>query len=182
VSTNLQLFFMTQAKYIGEGDFHDISYSNREILVPFKDPKYNLTANVSGECEYTFHVFPTKVFEASYKSNLPFAMTMIVAATFLLMAIAFFGYDWFVQRRNNKVVEVAARHGALVSSLFPKNVRDRLFADAAAEVNNKNKTTEASKYPAGQLGKNGLKSFLANEKMDLRGEDDDVILKTKPVR
>ena len=36
----------------------------------------------------------------------------------------------FVQRRNEKLVENAARANAVVSSLFPRNIRDRFVAQS----------------------------------------------------
>jgi len=38
-------------------------------------------------------------------------------------------YDWFVRRRNSKVVRLAAKTSEIVSSLFPSIVRERLYAD-----------------------------------------------------
>lgn len=40
-----------------------------------------------------------------------------------------FVFQSFVQSRNKKVENVAARSNAIVSSLFPSNVRDRLLAE-----------------------------------------------------
>jgi class 3 adenylate cyclase len=44
------------------------------------------------------------------------------------ISITFF-FLRFVQSRNKKVENVAARSNAIVSSLFPSNVRDRLLAE-----------------------------------------------------
>jgi hypothetical protein len=46
-----------------------------------------------------------------------------VAATFCV-------YDGFVGKRNQIVVNAATRSNAIVSSLFPSQVRDRLFMEA----------------------------------------------------
>ena len=67
----------------------------------------------------------------------------------------------FVQSRNKKVENVAARSNAIVSSLFPSNVRDRLLAENM-EVHVLN-------------GKSGAKSAL-------NGNDKDVgVYKSKPI-
>jgi hypothetical protein len=58
--------------------------------------------------------------------------TVVVAAAFCLMILTFLN-DWFVQRRNQMVVGAAARANAILSTLFPKNVRDRLFAERELE-------------------------------------------------
>lgn len=46
------------------------------------------------------------------------------------MTVAFSMYDWFVRMRNKKVIGAAVRSGAIVSSLFPSSVRDRLYKEA----------------------------------------------------
>jgi class 3 adenylate cyclase len=51
----------------------------------------------------------------------------VVAFTFVLVAVVFFIYDMMVQRRNEKIVVTAARSNAIVSSMFPDAIRDRLL-------------------------------------------------------
>ena len=46
------------------------------------------------------------------------------------MSAAFAFYDWFVWKRNDKVFSAAVRSGAIVSSLFPSAVRERLYEEA----------------------------------------------------
>ena len=46
-------------------------------------------------------------------------------------------YDYFSNKRNRKVVDAAAKFNSIVSSLFPENVRERLFADAEQKIRNK---------------------------------------------
>lgn len=59
----------------------------------------------------------------------------------MLMASTFFAYDFFVNRRNRKVVDAATRFNFIVSSLFPENVRERLFADAEEKMRKKEKVS-----------------------------------------
>jgi class 3 adenylate cyclase len=66
--------------------------------------------------------------------------------TFLLVAIVFFIYDIFVQKRNEKLISSAAKSNAIVSSLFPDNIRERLMGQ--------NDTTTQKRTPS------HLKSFL----------------------
>jgi class 3 adenylate cyclase len=51
----------------------------------------------------------------------------VVAFTFILVAAVFFIYDLLVQHRNEKIVVTAARSNAIVSSMFPDAIRDRLL-------------------------------------------------------
>lgn len=72
-------------------------------------------------------VYPGREFEAIYSSSTPEIFTAVVAATFMLMVAVFVVYDIFVQRRNSKLIHNAARSNAIVSSLFPRSIRDRLI-------------------------------------------------------
>ena len=57
------------------------------------------------------------------------------------MIAIFFMYDVVVQRRNNSVVANAARSNAIVTSLFPGNIRDRLIGKEASCPTNQNLMT-----------------------------------------
>jgi class 3 adenylate cyclase len=68
------------------------------------------------------------------------------------VAIVFFIYDMLVQRRNEKIIANAARSNAIVSSMFPDAIRDRLLQQNDTQ----------SKH--GQL-----KSFLMNKEGNASG-------------
>jgi hypothetical protein len=101
-----------------------------EVVIPFSDFRFpDKTPEVEGHCMYSFHLFPGSKLKSDYQSAVPLFLTGVVAGTFFLMKIAFLMYDRFVRRRNNKIVSAAAKSNAIVSSLFPSNVRDRLFKE-----------------------------------------------------
>jgi class 3 adenylate cyclase len=101
-----------------------------EVVIPFNDFQFpDETPKVEGHCMYSFHVFPGSKLKSDSQSNLPLILTGVVASTFFLMALTFVVYDNFVRRRNTKIVSAAAKTNAIVSSLFPSNVRDRLFME-----------------------------------------------------
>ena len=76
----------------------------------------------------------------------------VVAFTFVLVAAVFFIYDLLVQQRNEKIVVTAARSNAIVSSIFPDAIRDRLLQQ----------TNVSSKQ-------GHLKSYLLNGESDNAG-------------
>jgi len=122
-------------KYIEVGDLHDPAYSNGTTLtVDFSENYFdpNLTSQVEGHCQVFLDVHSSAKFEESYNSDLPVVFTSAVAVMFAVMAGLFFLYDRFVQNRNNKVVGHAARSTAIVSSLFPKDIQERLMAEESA--------------------------------------------------
>ena len=52
----------------------------------------------------------------------------------MCVAIVFFVYDLLVQRRNENLVSRAAQSNAIVASIFPDNIRDRLMHEKEGEV------------------------------------------------
>ena len=74
-----------------------------------------------------FLVRATESYGDDYHDNLPVAFCLLAASVFVVIALSFLYYDFFVQRRNTKIVDAAARTNAIVLSLFPKQVRDKLL-------------------------------------------------------
>lgn len=168
-----------RARYLGLGDLHDSKYDDRAVLIHFSDYlDVSRSEEVSGHCRYTFTLYPTDSFVLSYQSKIPMVLTIIVAATFFFMIVMFLVYDRFVEQRNDKVFDAATRASTIVSSLFPSNVRDRLYAQADAQHQQ-------------QLGNHSrLKSFLHDgakldegdeDEEELRGDDGIAVYKTKPI-
>ncbi|CAB9507180.1 Receptor-type guanylate cyclase gcy [Seminavis robusta] len=114
------------AYYIGEGDFHDPAYSDTEAVIPFDDPNSD---PVNGECHYSYHVYSSDPFHGNCMSSLPWTMALVMAATFSVMIISFVIYDWFNAKRNKKVVGHATNTNAIVASLFPHDVKNRLMEE-----------------------------------------------------
>ena len=48
-----------------------------------------------------------------YDSNTPEIFAAVVAATFVMVAVVFFVYDIFVQKRNNNLIQKAAQTNAI---------------------------------------------------------------------
>jgi class 3 adenylate cyclase len=151
------------AEYVGPTDMHDSDYDDTEVVVTLTD----FSDDIDGQCDYSVHLYSSSEYDNTGNSNLPVICTIIVGCIFLLMGITFFIYDRFVTRRNDKVIEAAAHSNKIISTLFPAQVRDRLFAEK--EQNAKRPTN--------------LKSMLTNGNfLDTRkDEDDDVGYKSKPI-
>lgn len=112
-------------------------------------------------------LYPSSDFEDAAYDDLPIFAAVCSAAVFFLIALAFFMYDSFVQRRNAKVVAAAAKTNAIVLSLFPAHIRDRLVGSS-------------NMGGGGQSGKkksNGLKGFLLENK----GGEDGSRTSNKPI-
>ncbi|GKY99150.1 hypothetical protein MPSEU_000870500 [Mayamaea pseudoterrestris] len=151
-----------KATYLGEGDLHDpaYDYSARQIpLYQYLNPE--LTPKLSGHCYYSFVCYSSEEYANTVKTTLPGIVVAAVCVIFLFVAMTFIFYDRFVQRRNNIVLSAATKSHAILSSLFPSNIRDRLYAEQA----------EAEKQAVGRNDGN-LKSLLAGDGVGVAGVED----------
>ena len=80
-------------------------------------------------CSYFVDVYPSSKFKEQYDSNSALVAACSLGGTFLIVALVFFGYDYVVGKRNQKVTAAAEKSNAIVSSLFPENVRERLYLE-----------------------------------------------------
>ena len=126
----------TSAYYMGPEDFHDPSFDSFRVTADFYDFGDDELVQEIGQdevCIYSFDIYPTSTFKEEYLTNLPVILAVVVLSTFLFVALSFFMYDWFVQSRNNKVVKTAASSNAIVSSMFPSQIRDQLLEQQKQE-------------------------------------------------
>ena len=145
------------SRYIGIGDHHDDKYQSYKLSADFNTYEDLQMAREAGACIYTISIYPSSVFEDDHKTSSPIYSTIVVGAVFLSMVAAFLAYDLFQHKRNTKVVANAAKSNALVSSLFPTNIRDRLL-DQPATPNKKRH------HMSSHMGK--LQNFLDGGSMD----------------
>ena len=135
----------SSVSFLGNGDLHDLNYNHLEITAKFdvlggerEGPGYedddgssSTTASTSSNrCDYTLHVYPSKAFHDSFVTIRPMLYTTFVVVIFIVTSLAFVLYDWFVQTRQRQIKAKAERSTALVSSLFPAQVRSRLMDDS----------------------------------------------------
>ena len=157
------------AVYLGPGDLHDPAYNGLEYDTPFyalkstNDPHLDVGAVDGHEdddeslnnCVYDMRIFPSATLEASYRTNKPVLFSVVVVIVFIFTMMVFIMYDCLVQYRQNKMMATAKRTNAIVSSLFPKNVRDRLMKEAEEQAK-----LELEEQKKGSMFKAGAKSKL----------------------
>ena len=117
-------------------------------------------------------MYPSAEFRESYNSTRPELFTAALAGVVLVTGLFFAIFIVFVQRRQKTVLSSALRTNALVSAMFPSNVRDRIMAEAA-----KNSKPERG-LSHFEGSKRKLKSFLADEP-DI--DKDDSVFQSKPI-
>ena len=163
-----------ESTFLGDGDLHDSTYNKYRRSAQLFDPSENIRDQENEHCFYSMDVYPSNTLKAEYTSADPWIYTAIVIAIMIGTALAFYLYEVLVQKRNQEVLDKVARTNAIVSSLFPATVRDRLLN--GDEVNEAD-TKRVGKEKNALYGKQGLKSFLDEHK----DADLDNIGETKPI-
>lgn len=154
--TMLYPSYRAEAIPIGSGDLHDTDFSSWERRGAFNN-FHIVDGSVSGididqRCIYHLDIYPSQKFFDEFRTSLPISITCSIAAVFLFTIIMFVFYNQIVEKRQKVVVKQALQSTAIISSLFPKQVRDKLMESSANNHGGIHTT----------LGtKNRLKGFLA---------------------
>lgn len=138
--------------YVGQGE-----------LVEPDFVKYRVVANATAlrtvpECPMTISVYPSEEYRAQFHSSDPAIFTAATILIFVITAMFFVMYDCLVERRQRTVQDTAKKSGAIVDSLFPAGIRERLMENEEEKKN----------LPGGQAGR----------KMKKLGLD---VFETKPI-
>lgn len=120
--------------FLGEGDLHDPSYNDVVQEIPFFSSSTAAGENMAQICDYSVKIYPSRAFDSYYDSNISTIAVVTVGAIFVIVALIFLVYDNLVNARNRKITAAAERSIAVVSSIFPKNVRDRVMAASDDEA------------------------------------------------
>ena len=85
-------------------------------------------------CPYTIRIYPSVKMESKYFSYQPILYACMVIAVLLFTTAVFIFYDNVVEKRQKKVATTAVKSTAVINSLFPAQVRDRLFHEQETAV------------------------------------------------
>lgn len=124
-----------ESVFLGRGDWHDDQYHHLEKSTTiggandYADDSGKGTSFNDKGCRYSIRVYPSAEFEDKYRSKEPWIYTVILGTLFVFTSTVFLVYDLMVEKRQKIVMESALKSGTLVSSLFPKDVRDRLYEE-----------------------------------------------------
>lgn len=146
--------------YLGVGDKHHKSFDRLQIhrsideLFGKSDSLYSGAQVDSSFCPMTVHFYPSKIMESEYKTQNPMIFTVSVMLIFAFALVVFYFYDAKVDSRQKTVMQTATHSSAIVSSLFPSEVRDRLYPIAEEKFDYKvlgNSSTRPSDSPIAHL-------------------------------
>jgi hypothetical protein len=157
--------------YLGSGDRHDKQFDPLVIQSPLSnltsysasDSEYT-GAPLDPYCPFTLHVFPSVEMKDAYMTNNPIIFTVLAVMLFVFTSIVFLLYDFMVERRQKLVMTSAVRTNAIVSSLFPEAVRDRLYPAQMDEIQ-----------------RNGFRSSMKGNAFRKSGDDTSASLCDRPI-
>jgi hypothetical protein len=125
-------------EYRGAGDLHETAYTNLGTSAKLLDLQDHGIANgraytgipiSQDNCPFTLTVYPSAALHDYYTTNNPMLFTIAAVIIFLFTSAVFVLYDIMVERRQKLVLSTAAKTSAIVSSLFPSNVRAELMKE-----------------------------------------------------
>ncbi|KAL7569394.1 hypothetical protein ACA910_010478 [Epithemia clementina (nom. ined.)] len=137
--------------YLGPGDLHDTEYDKfgkhsymaalgAKSLRKRQYTGFQLSTDF---CPYWINLYPSAKMQEQHQSNDPIVFTMVTISIFMFTALFFLVYDCVSERRQKKVLQVAEQSNAVVSSLFPQVIRDRIFRTHQTNAGTKERMSTA---------------------------------------
>lgn len=178
------------ARFLGAGDLHDQRF-DEYVRVAKLTPFLKTDSSTQGFCEYEIQIYPSTEIQNDFISTKPAIYTTFAVLLFVMLGAGFMVYDHLVQMRQREAMINAARSDAIVQSLFPADIRDRLLkGNEAADKQGKldKDSTYNELHPAAQEGqKFRLKTFLDEDETDPHNASNDfnkagsMIKESKPI-
>jgi hypothetical protein len=156
------------AEFLGVGDLHDQRF-DEYVRVGKLTPFLKTDSSTQGFCEYELQIYPSVNIQNDYISTKPAVYTAVAVLIFVILGAGFMVYDHLVQTRQREAMTDAARSDAIVQSLFPADIRDRLLKgnEAGDKQGKSDKDTANELLPAAPEGqKFRLKTFLDEDETD----------------
>jgi hypothetical protein len=107
------------------------------------DPHGRQPLNFTTKCEYKVSIYPTTNFKRKFITAKPIFYTFLVLLLSALTIKTFLEYDSIVMKRQANVMRKAVAAETIVNSLFPHNVRDRVFQNAKQPPASTQKTSRS---------------------------------------
>jgi hypothetical protein len=130
------------AKYIGPGDLHESKYNDWMVETGYgaflgKDAipatTGTTTSGNDAQCFYNVKVYPSTEMSEDYLTWSPLIFAGGMVAVFLFTALILGLYDRMVSVRHKTVETKAIKSTAVVQSLFPEKVRERLYEEGPSK-------------------------------------------------
>ena len=152
--------------FMGQGSLHDTSFAKMEIIsdyldlyLPWHEPDASDTptrAHItdsgietceasSASCQYRIRIYPTQdLFNESHKQLNAVNYFSVAMQFFFFAGVVFIGYDFMIRKRQDAIMEQAAKSYALVDSLFPAQVRNQVMESTRREGSTRRLSADSS--------------------------------------
>jgi hypothetical protein len=117
------------------GDLHEAYYTDMVEVVPlmgFLHSHYNSSTGMQA-CGYTLNIYPTQSMRDEFKSPDAAIAAGVTGAAFIIVLGILYFMDQRMQRKYRRVVKSVEKSNAIIASLFPSNIRDRLFGEGGGD-------------------------------------------------
>lgn len=155
-----------EVNFLGEGDYHSKIYDSMGVTSDFA-----VTTDASlltSLCNFTMHIYPTKTMEDNSNTNMPVYITLAVISMFAFTTLIFLLYDLLVQRQQSTLAATAMKTTAILGSLFPQEVHERLFNSTMGPNDNAH---SAPKYRMRKMVSDDDKNKPQGDKDDEKKKD-----------
>ena len=158
----------TDAHFVDKGDHHDSRYNSLYEAAPLFEvvgvESSDFGFHLEDLCHYRMRIYPTEELEDEYITTRPWVFLGIVIAVFVFVISVTLIYDHIVDERQQIVMAKAEEAGALVSSIFPSAVRNKLYEGNKDISNSKSQRPFKAAVPNVVAShKSRIKSFLLDE-------------------
>ncbi|CAB9525455.1 Receptor-type guanylate cyclase gcy (Partial), partial [Seminavis robusta] len=146
-----------EAIFLNASDMHDRQFEDMKRVFEFAP--FAMLKNETDQqlfCQYSARIYPSEEWQSDFFTAQPYAYAFAVVGCFALTTLVFIIYDILVQRRQKKVMETATKTNAIVTSLFPSNVRSRLMEELAPAPEEKAKNAFLNTGSRLMAGNNAL--------------------------
>eukprot|EP00526_Cylindrotheca_closterium_P003695 CAMPEP_0113621262 /NCGR_PEP_ID=MMETSP0017_2-20120614/10860_1 /TAXON_ID=2856 /ORGANISM="Cylindrotheca closterium" /LENGTH=1329 /DNA_ID=CAMNT_0000530993 /DNA_START=95 /DNA_END=4084 /DNA_ORIENTATION=- /assembly_acc=CAM_ASM_000147 len=124
------------ANYLGPYDLHNPKYDNLVKRFDLSSTEFQSASEVQLNdtyCPYTTRIYPQDALFDKYNTNKADVYAIIAACIALFVVFIGLLYDYYLHERMKNVEQAAEASRAIVSSLFPENVRDRILGTQDAD-------------------------------------------------
>jgi hypothetical protein len=125
----------SNVSFLGYGDLHDEKYEAMEVASSHPLLLQYSSSRTHKQCEYQLRIFPSSLVEDEYTTSKPLWYAAMVILIFGLTVLVFLLFDFAVAQRQRRLEAKATKTQAIVASLFPANVRDRMMEDSSRRSN-----------------------------------------------
>lgn len=142
-----------------------------QATVPFATTSY---------CSYSITLFPSSSMKEQYVNWSPLVYAIAAGAVIALIGFIFSCYDELVEERQKVVMEHATQADTILASLFPQQVRERLFrrnSENAPSVRSEGEADGAAPIVGSIEGgiqpvsSHRIKTFLSNDTQFIKNTD-----------